>query len=313
MVSKKGHVGLVIVILAFGVALPCAARTLDVPGEYASIAAAIGVAVAGDEILVASGTYNENFVVAVDVTIRGVGPDRTSTTIKSGDPEAAVVVVSLAAAGEVRLENLSWVASGPGDGIKVAGSPEGTVRVVNCAFRVESESVGIAVESGTLVAEASSFRGPDVAVHVPVRTSGVVVDPGASAKIRNCDFAYFADAIQARGGTSLTVEACSVGYSVAGIAIRNQFSDFTTVQLAANQIYGCTTGIVLSGAVTMVMVQGNTILDCSSGPLRATAGSCIGGGEPFSGVIAGTANVVPQLDLLCPDEGSGFWPEGFFE
>ncbi|MCX6093295.1 MAG: right-handed parallel beta-helix repeat-containing protein [Candidatus Bipolaricaulota bacterium] len=312
MVLRRGRAILVVVALSLGIAASCGARMLDVPGEYASIAAAVAVAVAGDEIVVAPGTYSENFVVATGITIRGGGPDRASTTIKSGDPEVSAVVVYLAA-GEARLENLSFVTSGPGDGIEMSGSSEGTVRVVNCAFSVGPDSVGIAVENGTLVAESSLFRGSEGNVQVPVGTSGVAVGAGAAAKIRNCDFAYFADAIQTQGGRSLAVEACSVGYSVAGIAVRNQFSDSTTVQLAANQIYGCATGIILGGAVTMVMIQENTISDCSSGPFRVTAGSCVGGGEPFSGIIVGTANVVPQLDLLCPDEGSGFWPDGFFE
>jgi hypothetical protein len=34
---------------------------------------------------------------------------------------------------------------------------------------------------------------------------------------------------------------------------------------------------------------------------------------PFSGALFGAGNVVPQLELLCPDEDSGFWPAGFFE
>jgi nitrous oxidase accessory protein NosD len=312
MASRRCRAGLVVAILSFGIAASCVARTMEVPGGYSSIAAAVAVAVAGDEIVVAPGTYSENLVVATGMTIRGGGPDRASTTVQSANPEVPVVVVYLAA-GEARFENLSFVTSGSGSGIEMAGSAEGAVRVVNCTFGVGAKSVGIAVLGGTLVAESSLFRGPDAAVQDPVGAGGVLVGFGAAAAIRNCDFAYFADAIRTSGGTSLAVNACSVGYSATGIAVRNQFSDSTTIQLASNHIYGCTTGISLAGAVAAAAIQENTILDCGLGPFRVAAGTCGGGGEAFSGILLGTANIVPQLDLLCPDEQSGFWPAGFFE
>lgn len=312
MVSRSCRAGLVVAILSFGIAAPCVARTLEVPGGYASIAAAVAVAVAGDEVVVAPGTYSENFVIATSIAVRGGGPDRASTTIRSGNPEAPAIAVYLAA-GEARLENLSFVTSGSASGIEIVGSAAGALRVVNCAFSVGPESVGIAVLGGTLVAESSLFRGPDAAAQGPVGTGGVRVGFGGAATIRNCDFAYFADAIQTSGGTRLAVNACSVGYSATGIAVRNQFSDSTTVQLASNHIYGCATGILLAGAVATATIQENTILDCGSGPFRVAAGTCGGGGEAFSGILLGAANRVPQLDLLCPDEGSGFWPAGFFE
>ncbi|MDD5265116.1 MAG: right-handed parallel beta-helix repeat-containing protein [Candidatus Bipolaricaulis sp.] len=312
MAARSCGAGLVVAILSFGIAAACVARTLDVPGGYASIAAAIDVAVAGDEIVVAPGTYAENLVVATGVTVRGGGPDRASTTLQSANPEAPVVVVYLAT-GEARFENLSLVVSGSGSGMEMAGSAEGAVRVVNCAFSVGLESVGVVVLGGELIAESSLFRGPAAAVQGPVGAVGILVGLGAAAAIRNCDFAYFADAIRTSGGTGLAVNACSVGYSATGIAVRNQLSDSTTIQLASNHIYGCTTGVLLAGAVATAAIQENTILDCGSGPFRVAAGTCGGGGEAFSGILLGAANIVPQRDLLCPDEESGFWPAGFFE
>ena len=298
--------------LCSGAAVLCAARTLGVPGDYASIGAALAAAAAGDEIVLAPGEYAENLIITAGVVLRGGGPDPSSSTLAAADPGTPTADVSLLDAGEVRLENLRFVAAESGIGLAVDGAAEAAVRVVGCLFTVGVEAIGIAVQNGMAIVETSVFRGPDVTPQVPVQTAGILVGAGAAAVIRNCDFAYFADAVATTGGASLAVEASSVGYSLVGIAIRNQFSDLTAIGLISNQLYGCATGIFLSGSVSIATIQANTILDCSLAPLRATTGTCLGGGEPFSGAILGTGNVLPQLDLLCPEEGSGLWPEGFF-
>jgi|GEM_PF-1322255 len=315
MASRRGRSALMVLMLFLGTAAACAARTLDVPGEYASIAAALVAAVAGDEVVIAPGSYSESLVVTAAITIRGSGPDCTAVLLGSANAEVSAVTVVLPAAGDVRFETLSLAAPGSADCIEVDGSPDGVVTVTNCAFHVGPESVGIAVQSGSLVVDSSVFRGPDAALQALGSSCGVLVGLGASAAIRNCDFAYFADAIQTLGGANLAVEACNIRYSTVGIAIRNQFSDSTTAQLGVNQIYGCSVGIAIAGATTFVMVEGNTISDCSRAPFRVSVGACFGAdlGAPFSGTLFGAGNVVPQLELLCPDEDSGFWPAGFFE
>jgi serine protease len=81
MASRRGRAALAVLALSLGAAVACAARTLDVPGEYTSIVAALAAAVAGDEVVVAPGSYSESLVVTAGITIRGSGPDRTATLL----------------------------------------------------------------------------------------------------------------------------------------------------------------------------------------------------------------------------------------
>lgn len=56
------------------------AATLEVPGEHATIQAAIDAAAPGDLVLVSPGTYHEQLVLKENVTVRSVGDDKQGTT-----------------------------------------------------------------------------------------------------------------------------------------------------------------------------------------------------------------------------------------
>lgn len=317
MVSRCSRAAVAILVLSLGVGVACAARTLSVPGEYVSIAAALDAAAAGDEIAVAPGIYTENLVVRIAVAIRGSGPDCTATILRGATPHLPTAFVFLAASGAVRFENLTLVTSGLSPCIGVSDSMDGLLAVIDCALTVEQGNAARAIDArgGVLAVDSSVFRGPNRDLRSHGGSDGVFLGPMASATIRNCDFAYFTHAIQAQGATSLAIEGNRIVYSTSGITISNQFYDSTTARISANQVHGCSVGIVISGAVTSIMIQGNTISDSRWAPFRVSAGPCFGAdlGVPFSGTLFGTGNVVPQLDLLCPDAGSGFWPAGFFE
>ncbi len=317
MTSRRSGAALVILALSLVVGVACAARTLSVPDEYASIAAALAAAFAGDEIAVAAGIYSENLVIRDAITIRGTGPDCTTTVLRGAISHLPTAFVFSAAPGTVRFENLTLVTSGLHPCIGVSDSMNGLVAVIDCALTVEPDYAAQAIDArgGVLAVDSCILRGPNRDLRSQGGSGGIFLGPMTSATIRNCDFAYFTHAIQAQGGTSLAVEGNRIVYSTSGITISNQSYDATTARISVNQIYECSVGILISGAMTSVMIQRNTISDCRWAPFRISAGPCFGAdlGVPFSGTLYGTGNVVPQLDLLCPDEGSGFWPVDFFQ
>jgi len=73
---------LLIVTLAFVLATPVLADTINVPGDYATIQGAVDAAVGGDVILIAAGTYVEQVHIQTsDITLTGAGVG--STVIQS--------------------------------------------------------------------------------------------------------------------------------------------------------------------------------------------------------------------------------------
>jgi hypothetical protein len=115
------------------------AATLSVPAEYKTIQAAINAASDGDEILVASGTYNE----AIDflgkaIVVRGAGP---ATTVIDGTSLDATVVKCISGEGpDTRLEGFT-IANGTGtradEGFTIAGGMRNwnsSPTIVDCVF-----------------------------------------------------------------------------------------------------------------------------------------------------------------------------------
>ena len=86
--------------LVFKVTGPCeiscvAGRTLDVPSQYATIAAALEASEDGDTVRLAAGEYEEAVSVTTAVAVVGAGVDRTvftgsGTTLKIANAEAAM-------------------------------------------------------------------------------------------------------------------------------------------------------------------------------------------------------------------------------
>lgn len=102
---RWGVLAVVAAVIA-GTMSACAPReptTLEVPGDYASIQAAVDHAVAGDLILLAPGTYHEAVEVDVqDITIRGL--DRNEVVLDGQHELRSGIVVR---ADGVSVENLT--------------------------------------------------------------------------------------------------------------------------------------------------------------------------------------------------------------
>lgn len=73
-------VSVVVVLLAL--TAPALAADINVPGDYATIQAAIDAAVSGDRVLVAAGIYSEHITLKSGVVVRGAGA--ATTTIDGG-------------------------------------------------------------------------------------------------------------------------------------------------------------------------------------------------------------------------------------
>ena len=138
------------------------ARTLLVGGGgYASINAAIAAAHAGDTILIAPGTYNENVVVNKRLTIAGVGP-AGSVVIHGTFADHNGIV------GPVNefLRTHAYDVTGVGDGITVSANNVSlsnlTVEDFNNAVSVSGASVsGLKLNGVTMQHSVMGFAKPD--------------------------------------------------------------------------------------------------------------------------------------------------------
>lgn len=76
----KAFVVLIALVATVALGEHCHAAELQVPGQYATIQAALDAAATGDLITIASGDYPENLVVKTAVTLFGAGADTTTVS-----------------------------------------------------------------------------------------------------------------------------------------------------------------------------------------------------------------------------------------
>ena len=70
--------GLALLGLALlGFASGASAALLKVPAGYPTIQAAVDAAIAGDEVVIAAGMYEEQIIITTDITVTGAGIGQT--------------------------------------------------------------------------------------------------------------------------------------------------------------------------------------------------------------------------------------------
>jgi hypothetical protein len=137
----------------------CFGATITVPGDHATIGAAVAAASDGDLINVSPGTYTENIVVDKAVAIRGVqGADVTTVTAASSSDSVFRITAS-----DVTLSGFTisgstdrWGAGVWVDGYDYASANGFTacisdVTVSKCVMEDNQVGVGVAVADGTMI------------------------------------------------------------------------------------------------------------------------------------------------------------------
>ena len=146
------------------------AATLDVPGQYSTIQAAIDDANGGDIVIVQPGTYYENITMKDGVTVQGSGAD--VTTIDGGGNDHVVVF------------NL---ASGTISGFTItnSGNHRGGIFTSQCTVRIENNVV-VNNHKGIILSSNSTavIIGNRIMNHTGVFGSGIEVS-SSSATIAN--------------------------------------------------------------------------------------------------------------------------------
>ncbi|GAI14785.1 unnamed protein product, partial [marine sediment metagenome] len=126
--KKKSRCRLALGVLGVGVlifAVAAGAETINVPGNYDTIQAAIDAASSGDTINVAAGTYTENVEVNESVSIVGSGDD---TIVKAADEQKSVIGITVDG---VTISKLK--VTGGKDGIYLDNSTDNTLTQNTCS------------------------------------------------------------------------------------------------------------------------------------------------------------------------------------
>ncbi|HSN87058.1 MAG TPA: right-handed parallel beta-helix repeat-containing protein [Thermoanaerobaculia bacterium] len=180
--------GLAAVAVWTVLALPAGAATINVPGDQPTIQAAINAAVAGDVVVVAPGTYQENVNFGGKaITVRSSsGP---AVTIVDGQQLGSVVTF---ATGEGRSSVLRGFtlkngrSSSGGSGIRIQSTSPTIINNVITGNQGCSSGPGINVQGGAPLISANTISNNSVQTGCSGQTGGGINVSGAgSAEITN--------------------------------------------------------------------------------------------------------------------------------
>jgi hypothetical protein len=121
------------------------AATINVPGVNGpTIQAAVNAAVAGDIILVAPGTYNENVTISKSLTLISSGG--AGSTIINGSPVSLGTILISSGVNDVTV-------GGSGKGFTIEGYDNPNGAVENAAVYIQGTHSGITIQGNTIVAD----------------------------------------------------------------------------------------------------------------------------------------------------------------
>lgn len=246
-------------------AQPVHAATINVPGDYATIQAAINAAGASDTIIVAAGTYAENVILNKDITLRSASGS-ASTIIQ---PAAGIGIDVQAGGAGCTIGgaiNTGFTIIGKTFSIQLTNAPANvlisynTISTVGTATQGVSVgaagATGLTVSNNTFIAEVNDGSIWGVIMVGVTVSNNTFTGPGGFVGGYAVEFAGVTGASTISGNTIS-------GYSY-GIGILSGSAGGTSgLTVSNNNITGCTNGIAflqyLAVNITTVTVTGNTL------------------------------------------------------
>ena len=224
----KRFVTLILLLLLWGMA---SARVIHVPEDFPVIMDAVAVAVDGDTVLLAPGTYSQSVRLTASITLRG--ESRFTTAILS-DSRPAVAVD----ADSAKIESLSLtggsaallftrgfstlrdldISSSRGTGLSSTGSAE--VELRDC--RIQDSETAFTLERGRLMGEHVSVR----------RVSRLGILSGGTAELTQSTCILNREGWLLGAGSRVNLNSCAVNGLAGAVALRNpdllteQYTDF---------------------------------------------------------------------------------------
>lgn len=253
-------------------AAAASAAVLHVPGDHADIAAALGIAAAGDEVVVSAGTYLErDLVLPSGVILRGATGDPADVVIDAERLGRCLYGIDLDAS--TRIEALTLSNGLPAGGATPHGSWGGGLMVENAALTIQAcvfTGNETAIGGGAYITGAGAphvldcvFDGNEAS-----EAAGLLIRGACEPVVRGCVFRNGGNTVYGGGLTwtgdgEATVEDCL-------------FEDNEVIESGgAVEVYGGNAALVLRDCT----IRGNTAGTWGGGlsvgnNARATLESC---------------------------------------
>lgn len=214
-------------------------KTISVPQDYPTIQDAVNAASVGDAILVASGTYHENVVIGISVTLAGAGDD---TTYIHGDrTEAGIEIL----AGNVKISGFTILDCE--DGIKI--SSNGTTVIDNTITSNIFAGIYVEFSDGNTLSGNTIVSNDFVGVYLKASSKNKI---SGNKIANNNDTGMYLKGQSSSNSISNNTITSNRYY---GISLSNSGNNVITDNLISNN----DTGIGLVGSSGNV-IAGNTIL-----------------------------------------------------
>ena len=235
----------------------------DGGGDYDNIADAVANAVDGDVIIVAPGTYIEEVIVDVSVTIAGSGMGQTIVLPATSNPGSGSGSQVGTTTWVFRIQDNNVTISG----LTINGNNPGLSAGIDARGAVITDySTGSYSGLEVLSCEFKNFsyRGVNVAAGGTGHSVLLNAVSGINSVALESAGIFFAGA--SGDAWNNTIQNCSigVGYSVAGGG---------TIQ--DNTISACDLGALAHGATVPVTIQNNTITNCEQGVQTSNANAVV--------------------------------------